>query len=120
MEKEILMKTLEITTRCGQDSDCNPSNAMAVLGVIKGFSGLPENMQEGVSAIGDSIFINTTYSFNKAVASTDKYAQDLILKDGGNITGKKILDQNSGSCQPTCEVSFPNVVFDKKISVFDK
>ena len=29
------LKTLEITTRCGQDSDCNPSNAMAVLGVIK-------------------------------------------------------------------------------------
>ena len=31
-------KTLEITTRCGQDSDCNPSNAAAVLGVVKGFS----------------------------------------------------------------------------------
>jgi len=25
------MKTLEISTRCGQDSDCNPSNALAVL-----------------------------------------------------------------------------------------
>ena len=35
------MKTLEISTRCGQDSDCNPSNALAVLGVINGFSGLP-------------------------------------------------------------------------------
>src|SRR5665647_2219955 len=37
------MKTMEISTRCGQDSDCNPSNAMAVLGVIKGFSGLPQD-----------------------------------------------------------------------------
>ena len=47
-------KTLEISTRCGQDSDCNPSNALAVLGVINGFSGLPQEMQDGVKAIGDS------------------------------------------------------------------
>ena len=40
------MKTLEISTRCGQDSDCNPSNALAVLGVIKGFSGLPEKCRK--------------------------------------------------------------------------
>ncbi len=53
------MKTMEISTRCGQDSDCNPSNAMAVLGVIKGFSGLPEEMQEGVKAVSDSVFIHT-------------------------------------------------------------
>jgi hypothetical protein len=38
-------KTMEIATRCGQDSDCNPSNAVAVLGVIKGFSGLPSAYQ---------------------------------------------------------------------------
>jgi hypothetical protein len=37
-----ILYTIEITTRCGQDSDCNPSNAMAVLGVIKGFKGLPK------------------------------------------------------------------------------
>ena len=36
------MKTMEITTRCGQDSDCNPSNVMAILGVINGFSHLAE------------------------------------------------------------------------------
>ena len=58
------LKTLEISTRCGQDSDCNPSNAMSVLGVIKGFSGLPQEMQEGIEAVGDSVFIHTSYSFN--------------------------------------------------------
>ncbi len=77
------LKTLEISTRCGQDSDCNPSNALAVLGVIKGFNGLPVEMQEGVNALGDSLFIHTSYSFNSAVASTYKYANDLITKNGG-------------------------------------
>jgi ADP-ribosylglycohydrolase len=114
------MKTLEITTRCGQDSDCNPSNAMAVLGVIKGFSGLPVNMREGVKAIGDSIFINTTYSFNSAVTSTEKYARYLITRDGGKINDKDIRVKTQLAAPPVEEVSFPNVVFDKSVLVFDK
>ncbi len=113
------MKTLEITTRCGQDSDCNPSNAMAVLGVIKGFSGLPTDMQSGVKSMGDSIFINTTYSFNSAVISSDKYAHDIILRNGGNINDSKIMIMTQTPLAPVPEVSFPNVVFDKTVSVFD-
>jgi ADP-ribosylglycohydrolase len=114
------VKTLEITTRCGQDSDCNPSNAMAVLGVIKGFSGLPPDMQKGVKDLGDSIFINTTYSFNSAVKSTEKYARDLILKDGGEINDKNIRIKTQLPVAPVTEVSFPNVVFEKTVSIFDK
>jgi len=114
------MKTLEITTRCGQDSDCNPSNAMAVLGVIKGFSGLPRNMQDGVTAMGDSIFINTTYSFNSAVKSTNRYALDLVVKNGGEVNDKNIKVKSQIPVALRNEVSFPNVVFDKLVSVFDK
>jgi hypothetical protein len=113
-------KTLEITTRCGQDSDCNPSNAMAVLGVIRGFSGLPDYMQEGVKAIGDSLFINTTYSFNSAVSATERYAHYLILNDGGRVTEKKIMVKIQKPSAPEPEVSFPDAAFDRNISVFDK
>jgi hypothetical protein len=114
------IRTLEISTRCGQDSDCNPSNALAVLGVIKGFSGLPDNMQSGVKAIGDSIFINTTYSFNSAVNSTYKYALDLISKDGGKVSDKRIVIKTQVPVEPDLEVSFPNVVFERKVSIFDE
>jgi ADP-ribosylglycohydrolase len=114
------MKTLEITTRCGQDSDCNPSNAMAVLGVIKGFSGLPEYMQKGVRDMGDSLFINTTYSFNSACRATNDYAKNLIVKDGGKVTDNKIMVKIQEPVAPKYEVSFPDVVFDKTVSVFDK
>jgi hypothetical protein len=113
-------KTLEITTRCGQDSDCNPSNAMAVLGVIKGFSGLPLEMRNGVTYMGDSIFINTTYSFNSAVASTDKYARDMIIKEGGTINDKNIIIKTQIPVAPALEVSFPDAVFEKTVSVFDE
>ncbi|HUX96965.1 MAG TPA: ADP-ribosylglycohydrolase family protein [Bacteroidales bacterium] len=113
------MKTLEISTRCGQDSDCNPSNALAVLGVINGFSGLPQYMQDGVSAMGDSLFIFTSYSFNSAVSSTVKYAEKLIQNDGGTVTEKNIRIKVQTPVAAEYENSFPDVVFDKSISIFN-
>jgi hypothetical protein len=114
------MKTMEISTRCGQDSDCNPSNAMAVLGVIKGFSGLPEEMQEGVKAVSDSVFIHTSYSFNTAVSSTYNYALDLIAKNGGTVSDREVKVKIQTPLEPALEVAFPDLVFDKKISIFDE
>ena len=112
------MKTLEISTRCGQDSDCNPSNALAVLGVMRGFSGLPQNMQDGVKALADSTFIFTTYSFNSAVNSTYNYALQLITKDGGEVTDKMIKIKTQLPVAPENEVAFPNLVFDKEVPHF--
>lgn len=114
------MKTLEISTRCGQDSDCNPSNAMAVLGVIMGYNALPLEMRKGVEYQGDSLFIHTTYSFNSAVTATYKYAIDLITKDGGKATDDEILIKTQQPVAPQLEVAFPNLVFDKSISIFDE
>ncbi|MGB4576897.1 MAG: ADP-ribosylglycohydrolase family protein [Paludibacter sp.] len=113
------MKTMEITTRCGQDSDCNPSNAMAVLGVIKGFSGLPIDMQKEVKAAGDLLFVNTTYSFNTAVSSTYKYALQMIEKNGGKNTDNKITIKTQQTIVPRLEVSYPNLVYDKTVSIFE-
>ncbi|MDP3644988.1 MAG: ADP-ribosylglycohydrolase family protein [Bacteroidota bacterium] len=114
------VKTMEVSTRCGQDSDCNPSNAMAVLGVIKGLSGLPQEYQEEVKAIGDSLFINTTYSFNKAVDNTMEYARKLAVENGGEATETE-LKVNIQQPQPfALEIAFPKLVFDSKSGVFDK
>jgi hypothetical protein len=114
------LKTMEITTRCGQDSDCNPSNAMAVLGVINGFKKLPADLIKGVLEYKDSTFINTNYSFTKAVENTFSYALDLIKKDSGIVSGKNIKIKIQEPVAPELEVSFPDVVFDKKFAVFDK
>lgn len=113
-------KTMEVATRCGQDSDCNPSNAMAVLGVIKGLSKLPQEYQDAVKAIGDSIFINTNYSFNKAVESTFNYAKSLVVKNGGELAGPDLKIKLQQPVVPALEVAFPDLVFDYKSSVFEK
>lgn len=113
-------KTMEIATRCGQDSDCNPSNAMAVLGVIKGLSGLPAEYQAAVNAIGDSVFVNTTYSFKKAVDKTLEYAQKLAVQNGGLSTPEELKIKVQQPQPMALEVAFPKLVFDKKVSVFAK
>ncbi|MDP2059092.1 MAG: ADP-ribosylglycohydrolase family protein [Flavobacteriaceae bacterium] len=112
-------KTMEIATRCGQDSDCNPSNAVAVLGVIKGFSGLPLAYQTAVKNMGDSLFDNTSYSFNKAVNCTMKYAQEMIVKNGGEIGEKDLTIKIQNPVAFPLEDAFPELVFDKRINVFD-
>jgi len=114
------LKTMEISTRCGQDSDCNPSNAMAVLGVIKGFKNLPAEFTKGVIEYKDSIFINTNYSFVKAVDNTYNYVLGFIEKESGIVSGKKIKIKVQEPVAPALEVSFPNVVLDKKVTVFEK
>ena len=111
-------KTMEIATRCGQDSDCNPSNAMAVLGVIKGLKGLPAECQQAVTAMGDSLFDNTTYSFNIAVDKTIEYAQKLAVENGGESTEKELKIKVQAPQAFPLEVAFPKLVFDKKINAF--
>jgi hypothetical protein len=113
------VKTMEVATRCGQDSDCNPSNAMAVLGVISGFSKLPDEWQQAIGAIGDSLFIHTNYSFNKAVESTLNYACTLVTSNGGKVTDKSVSVRLEQPQAPPLEISFPKVVFDRRVSVFN-
>ncbi len=111
------LHTMEISTRCGQDSDCNPSNAMAVLGLIRGFSGLPAPWQEAVGALGDSLFIHTGYSFRKAVNRSLDYAIQLATEQGGGISGE-ILEIPAEEPQPLPFMeSFPRLLFDQRIPV---
>lgn len=63
-------KTMEISTRCGQDSDCNPATAAGVLGVIGGYSSIPDKYKAGAEAIADMPFPYTSISLNSACDKT--------------------------------------------------
>ncbi len=78
-------KTLEISTRCGQDSDCNPSNAMGILATIKGMSGLPEKYTSGMPAMAGKQFRNVHYTFDDVVETTAKFAREQVTRAGGSI-----------------------------------
>jgi ADP-ribosylglycohydrolase len=83
-------RTLDVTTRAGQDSDCNPSNALGVLGVMLGYSRIPDQWKSGIQALAGRKFAFTNYAFEDIVASTMKRAEQVVRRAGGTVTAKAI------------------------------
>jgi hypothetical protein len=80
-------KTLEITTRAGQDSDCNPSNACGILGVVLGYKAIPDQWKSGIPSIAQEKFRYTDYSFESIIESTVNRAVKLVTRNGGRLDG---------------------------------
>jgi hypothetical protein len=84
-------KTLEISTRAGQDSDCNPSNACGVLGTMLGYKRIPDQWKSGIPAIADTKFRYTDFTFRTIVDSTEKRAVALVQKNGGKFENGTLM-----------------------------
>jgi len=98
-------RTMEISTRCGQDSDCNPSSACGVLGTMLGFDRMPAADRGAVLAIADKRFDFTEYSFNEIVDSTLRRALLAVGRAGGSITGDEIVIPRQAVTPPPLETS---------------
>lgn len=79
-------KTLEIATRCGQDSDCNPSSAGGILGVILGYQRIPPSFTTEFPSLAGRKFAYTEFSFDDIVRSTELRALEAIRRSGGTVT----------------------------------
>lgn len=79
-------KVCEIATRCGQDSDCNPSSAAGIWGCMRGLSGIPKEAYSGLDAIADTEFLYTRYSFHKLIDACDKLSGQIVVRAGGKVT----------------------------------
>jgi hypothetical protein len=84
-------KTLEVATRAGQDSDCNPSSAAGILGVMLGYERIPEKWKAGIPGLADTKFEFTSYSFNEIVASTLRRAEKIIVAAGGTVGPSEVV-----------------------------
>ena len=83
-------KTIDIATRCGQDSDCNPASAGGILGTILGYSNIPEKFLAPLREVEDMDFKYTTVSLNDVYAMSFKHALQMIEKNGGKREGNNI------------------------------
>ncbi len=102
-------KTMEISTRAGQDSDCNPSSAVGVLGVMVGYDRIPEKWKSGIAAIADKKFQFTDYSFNSIVESTILRARKVIESVGGKATTGEVTVPMQSPKAPKLEQWNPGV-----------
>jgi hypothetical protein len=82
--------TMVISTRAGQDSDCNPASAAGVLGVVLGYEGIPDEYKSGIAAIANEKFSYTEYTFNTIVESTLQRAIAVVARNGGRVEDDSI------------------------------
>jgi hypothetical protein len=80
-------RTMEISTRAGQDSDCNPSNACGILGTMMGYKRIPDEWKSGIPAIAEQKFRYTDFTFRSIVDSSLKRAIALAEDSGGVLRG---------------------------------
>jgi hypothetical protein len=82
-------KTMDISTRCGQDSDCNPASAAGILGVINGYSGIPQYWKPGLEKVEDIDFPYTTTSLRTLYGLNLRLLGDVVREQGGAVEDGK-------------------------------
>lgn len=102
-----LNKTMEIATRCGQDSDCNPATAAGILGVMIGYENIPQKWSAGLSSIEDMDFKYTTVSLNDAYALSYRHALLLIESNEGEVDGNEVKIKIQEPVPVPLEQNFP-------------
>jgi len=83
-------RTLEIATRCGQDSDCNPASAGGILGTMLGYEGIPPVWRDPVKAIEDRPFPYTSLSLEKVYETGLEQALEMVRRNGGTVEGETV------------------------------
>ena len=97
-------KTMEISTRAGQDSDCNPSNACGILGAMIGYKRIPDEWKSGIPAIANDKFRYTDFTFKTIVDSTLKRAVALAESTGGKRNGDTLTIVAQNAKRPKLEI----------------
>ena len=78
-----IARTLHITTRCGCDSDCNPSSACGILFASMGIKAVPDEYKSGLSMTNK--WENTDYTYPKLLEVTERVARANVIAGGGRI-----------------------------------
>lgn len=100
-------KTIEVATRCGQDSDCNPASAGGILGTMLGYSNIPEFWMPNLREVEDLNFAYTDISLNKVYQMSFDQALQVIEKNGGSIAGDNVKIRCQAPEAVRFEESFP-------------
>ena len=100
-------RTLDISTRCGADSDCNPASAGGILGTVLGFEGIPEYWRKPIYEVLDRDLVYTDISVNKATDMSFDQALQVIRLNGGTVEDDKVILPCQKPVSVRFEQSFP-------------
>ena len=102
-------KTIDIATRCGFDSDCNPASAGGILGVMLGYDGIPEYWKKNLYEVEDRNFAYTDISLNKVYQMSFNQALQVIERNGGTVGEEDVTIVCQKPEAVRLEQSFPDL-----------
>lgn len=119
-------KSLEISARCGQDSDCNPASVGGILGTMLGYSSIPDYWKQGIGKVENRDFKYTTISLNDVYEIGLKHALQVVERCGGKADGQRIkiyvqqpkvvaLEKGFENHYPVARLSLPEI--DQNLSI---
>ncbi|MHA7831661.1 MAG: ADP-ribosylglycohydrolase family protein [Flagellimonas sp.] len=110
-------RTMEIATRCGQDSDCNPATAGAILGTILGYENLPTKWTLGLKSIEHMDFMHTKTSLKEVYDISFRHALLSIKEHGGTIGPDEVKIKLQSPVTAPLEQNFIGYFPHKRVSV---
>ncbi|MCD6660108.1 MAG: ADP-ribosylglycohydrolase family protein [Lentimicrobium sp.] len=110
-------KTMDIATRCGQDSDCNPATAAGILGVMVGYKNIPDFWKPAIEKVEDVLFPYSELSLRQIYDLSYKHALQQIETDGGKIADDLITINVQSPEMLRFEESFPGMFPVKELLV---
>ena len=99
-------ETISISTRAGDDSDCNPASSGGILGTLLGYENIPEFWKQGIDKVADRDFKYTTISLNDANVLSYKHALQVIEDNGGTAGASEVSIQVQNPKPVALEVGF--------------
>ena len=110
-------KTMEITTRCGQDADCNPSSAGGILGTMIGYDKIPAYWKLGLKDAESIEFKYTSTSLNKVYDIGFRHAIQNVLNHGGKELGGYVSIKLEDIVPVKYEKSFSGIYPVEKLNI---
>ena len=110
-------KTVEISTRCGDDSDCNPASAGGILGTVLGYDNIPEYWKQGLDDVEPVDFKYTTISLNDVYDMGFRHALQNVKENGGNEKGDQVFINTQAPQPVQLEVGFEGHYPSEKIEL---
>lgn len=102
-------RTLEISARCGDDSDCNPASAGGILGTVLGFRRIPESWKAGFRDVEAARFPYMDFSLMDVCAFSFDAALAMIRKYGGRVLDGNVTINSPPILPVRLEVNFPGL-----------
>ncbi len=110
-------KTIDIATRCGQDSDCNPATAGGIIGAIIGYDKIPDVWMRPLKQVEDMTIQYSSLSLNQVYTTVNKHALAMIEKNGGRVVNDKVEILYKNPMSVIYEVNFEGIAPKEKINL---